>query len=435
MSVAPAVLAAVREHLIALDAAPEPAAVLAALRAQGEVMSAAGLATLVTDLRAELAGAGPLEPLLIEPGITDVLVNGPREVWCDRGAGLERSGIHFVDEASVRRLAQRLAMRAGRRLDEAAPFVDAQLPSGVRLHAVIPPIAEATHISLRVPGSRHLSLGDLLRQGGLGEPARWWLTALIRARVSLLITGGTGSGKTTLLSALLGCVGPGERIVIVEDAPELNPSHDHVVRLCGRPPNVEGAGAVTLTDLCRQALRMRPDRLIVGEVRGREVIDLLTALNTGHEGGAATVHANSAADAPARIAALALAAGLDRPAAHTYLLTGVGAIVHVLRTRQGDGTILRRPHGIDVLVAGATPDCAEVLPAVRFLPHTSVGGESRDGMTGAVAAGAVGAGAPGEAAAGDGAAGVDRLLTEAGDPPAIRRGPGFTRLLTLLGSP
>jgi len=358
----------VREHLIAEDADPEPASVLAALRSRGTVLSSAALAALVTCLRAELLGAGPLDPLLAEPEVTDVLVNGPEQVWYDRGEGLVPTGVRFPDEASLRQLAVRLAARAGRRLDEAVPFVDGHLAGGVRLHAVIPPVATATHLSLRIPSRRGFTLAGLLHGSGLPAAATDWLTALIHARVSFLISGGTGSGKTTLLSALLGCVPAGERIVIVEDAPELAPDHDHVVRLSGRPANVEGAGAVTLADLCRHALRMRPDRLIVGEVRGREVIDLLTAVNTGHDGGAATVHANSAADVPARIATLALAAGLDRRAACAYLLTGISAVVHVVRERTAEGAGRRRPVGIAILQPGPRPDTITVVPAVHFHP-------------------------------------------------------------------
>ncbi|BBJ42666.1 hypothetical protein SSPO_053840 [Streptomyces antimycoticus] len=204
----------------------------------------------------------------------------------DRGSGLERTTVTFVDTAAVRRLAQRLAAVAGRRLDDARPWVDARLPDGTRLHAVLPPVAVgSTCLSLRVVRPRAFSLAELEAAGTVPPGGAHLLRAMLDARLSYLISGGTGSGKTTLLSTLLGLVGPQERIVLAEDSAELRPDHPHVVRLETRPANQEGRGQVTLRDLVRQALRMRPDRLVVGEVRGAEVTDLLGALNTGHEGG------------------------------------------------------------------------------------------------------------------------------------------------------
>ncbi|CAM5674721.1 hypothetical protein SALBM311S_00132 [Streptomyces alboniger] len=213
---------------------------------------------------------------------------------------LELTAVSFTDAAAVRRLAQRLAAVAGRRLDDARPWVDARLPDGTRLHAVLPPVAVGCAcLSLRVVRPRAFTLDELVAAGTVPPGGDRVLRALIDARLSFLISGGTGSGKTTLLSALLGLVGPDERIVLAEDSAELRPEHPHVVRLESRPANQEGAGLVTLQDLVRQALRMRPDRLVVGEVRGPEVVHLLAALNTGHEGGCGTVHANAAADVPA----------------------------------------------------------------------------------------------------------------------------------------
>ena len=239
-----------------------------------------------------------------------MLVNGAEHVYLDRGPGLELTGVRFPDEESVRRLAQRLAALGGRRLDDATPYVDLRLPDGTRFHAVLAPLARpGTVISLRVPRRQGFTLDELVGHGTLDEATAELLDAIVAARLAFLVSGGTGSGKTTLLAALLARVGPGERLVVVEDASELRPDHPHVVALEGRPANLEGAGAVEVRTLVRQALRMRPDRLVVGEVRGAEIVDLLAALNTGHEGGCGTLHANSAIDVPARVEALALAAG------------------------------------------------------------------------------------------------------------------------------
>lgn len=333
----------VRDRLVADGVGPSPAELARALRSEGVVVGDRGVLALVDGLRDELAGAGPLEPLLRMPTVTDVLVNGPDEVWIDGEAGLERMPISFADDAAVRRLAQRLASQAGRRLDDAHPFVDARLPDGTRLHAVLPPIAVgATVLSLRVPRRQARSLADLHALGAISDAMTESLARLVRERRAFLVTGGTGTGKTTLLAAMLACVPDDERIVIVEDAAELRPSHPHCVTLQSRLPNIEGAGAVSMRDLIRQSLRMRPDRLVIGEVRGAEVIDLLTALNTGHEGGCGTLHANSASDVPARLEALALAAGVPRDALHALAGAGLDAVVHL--DRDGDGR--RRVRGI-----------------------------------------------------------------------------------------
>ena len=256
-------------------AMPTAADVAAAVRAERGVIGDTEVLTLADRLRAELVGAGPLEPLLRDPEVTDVLVNGPDEVWLDAGSGLVRVPVRFPDETALRRLAQRLAAVAGRRLDDAAPYADARLPGGVRLHAVLPPIAAGgTCLSLRLPRRRAFTLDELIGAGTIPAVGADLLSGLVAARVAFLITGGTGSGKTTLLSSMLSMADPGERLVLVEDSAELRPEHPHVVRLESRPPNVEGAGGVTLHDLVRQALRMRPDRLVVGEVRGKEVVVL-----------------------------------------------------------------------------------------------------------------------------------------------------------------
>lgn len=363
---------AVRARLLGAGTTPTAAQVAAALRAEGRTLGDTEVLSLADEVRADLVGAGPLEPLLHDPGVTDVMVNGPGEVWVDAGDGLRLTQVRFTGEPAVRRLAQRLAALAGRRLDDTAPYADARLPGGVRLHAVLPPIASAgTTVSLRLPRRRAFTLDELVSAGTVPAAGAALLGGLVAARVAFLVTGGTGSGKTTILSSLLSLADPGERLILVEDSAELRPSHPHVVGLEARPPNVEGAGGVTLHDLVRQALRMRPDRLVVGEVRGREVVDLLAALNTGHEGGCATVHANAPADVPARLEALACAAGLSRDAVHSQLAAALDVVIHLLREpgsgrrRVSEICVFERRH--DGLV--------EVVPALWFAP----GGQLTEG--------------------------------------------------------
>jgi pilus assembly protein CpaF len=291
-----------------------------------------------------------------------VLVNGADQVWIDRGAGLERTGISFPDDSSVRRLAQRLAAAGGRRLDDASPYVDLRLPDGTRFHAVLAPLSRpGTVLSLRVPRQRVFTMAELVAAGAVPEAGVGLLESVVRRRLAVLISGGTGSGKTTLLNALLSMADAEERLVLVEDASELRPEHAHVVALEARPANIEGAGEVTLRTLVRQALRMRPDRLVVGEVRGAEVVDMLAAMNTGHEGGCATVHANSAADVPSRIEGLAMAAGLSREAAHSQLSSAVDVVIHLGR----DVDRMRRVREIGV-VTRAPDGHVEVATGVAF---------------------------------------------------------------------
>jgi pilus assembly protein CpaF len=332
----------VRSRLAAEGGEITQAAVAAAVRAEaGGVASDLDVLAALRVLRQEFVGAGPLDQLLRDPRTTDVLVCGPGAVWVDRGGGLEPTGIRFPDDAAVRRLAQRLAIAAGRRLDDASPYVDGWVPdAGVRLHAVLPPVAvDGTCLSLRVLRPAAHDLATLRRIGSVDATGEALLRAVLTARLAMLVSGGTGIGKTTILAALLSAVDPRERIVCVEDAEELRPRHPHVVRLVARPANIEGAGGVALRDLVRQALRMRPDRLVVGEVRGAEVCDLLAALNTGHDGGAGTVHANSAREVPARMEALAAAGGLPRDALHSQLAAAVQVVLHMRRTSSG-GRIL-----------------------------------------------------------------------------------------------
>ena len=340
--------------------APTLGLVAQVLDDEAVVLGEAGALLARTELAARVLGAGPLEPLLADPQVTDVLVNSGSGVWVDRGDGLSRTDCQVGDEAAVRRLAVRLAGIAGRRLDDTCPYVDGLLPGGVRLHAVLPPIAvEGSHISLRVPRQMAPSLVELGRWGMFGAGWLRVLQALVRRRCSFVVTGGTGSGKTTLLGALLGEVDVRERLVIVEDVRELAVLHPHVVRLQSRPANVEGRGEIGLTALVRQSLRMRPDRLVVGEVRGAEVREMLAALNTGHEGGCGTVHANTAADVVARFEALGALAGLDPMAVHSQLLSAVQVVVHLRRSsgRRFVDTVAvlsRRPDGRPVVRSALT---------------------------------------------------------------------------------
>ncbi len=326
----------VRGRLAELGGEPTPAKVADALRFEGRLIGDAAVLEVVDALRRDTVGAGPLDELLHRDGVTDVLVNGPDEVYVDSGRGLVLTDVRFPDDAAVRRLAQRLASTAGRRLDDASPYVDVRLTDGTRFHAVLAPVARpGTCLSLRVPARTVMTVDDLVTAGAMTPTAAEVLLDLVAARIAFVVSGGTGSGKTTLLAALLSRVAPYERIVIVEDASELRPDHPHVVSLEARQPNIEGAGEIPLRQLVREALRMRPDRLVVGEVRGAEVVDLLAALNTGHEGGCSTVHANAAADVPARFEALAGAAGLSRAAVHAQLAAALQAIVHLRRERDG----------------------------------------------------------------------------------------------------
>lgn len=287
--------------------------------------------------------------LLDDPRTTDVLVNGTGAVWVDRGQGVQPAGVSLADARSTRRLAVRLAALSGQRLDESCPFVDGLLPGGVRLHALLPPLVEdGPHISLRVPRRSVPDLPDLQRWGMVDDTGAQVLRCVVASRSSFVVTGGTGSGKTTLLAAMLGLVDDRERIVVVEDVRELRVDHPHVVHLQGRANNVEGRGQVTLTTLVRQSLRMRPDRVVVGEVRGAEVRELLTALNTGHEGGAGTLHANAARDVVSRFEALGALGEMSPVAVHAQLASAIQVVLHVHRA---DVRFLR-----EVAVLQATQD-------------------------------------------------------------------------------
>ncbi|MFC8731421.1 TadA family conjugal transfer-associated ATPase [Luteimicrobium sp. NPDC057192] len=303
-----------------------------ALRRSGWVVGSDALSGLARLVRAELVGAGPVQPLLDDPQVTDVLVNPDGAVWLDRGAGLERWAHRLDGPGAVRALAVRLAAASGARLDDQQPTVDSRLPDGTRLHAVVAPLCEAgAAISLRTHRPRSFTLDELVARSAL--PPAWTpvLAGLVERRANLLVSGATGTGKTTLLAALLGLVPSSERVVCVEEARELAPGHPHVLHLCTRRANVEGSGGVGLDELVRNALRMRPDRIVLGECRGVEVRDVLLALNTGHDGGMATVHANTAADVPARLEALAALAGLSRDAVAAQAASALDVVVHLRR--------------------------------------------------------------------------------------------------------
>ncbi|MFJ5540728.1 TadA family conjugal transfer-associated ATPase [Micromonospora chalcea] len=352
----PGELAVRVRHRFAAEATPvTPAAIVSAVRAEPAtaVLGDTTLLRIADRVHDDLIGAGPLAPLLADPQVTDVLVNGVR-VWVDRGQGLRQVAVPLGTLDDVRRLAQRLTAAAGRRLDDAAPYADARLPDGTRLHAVLPPVAtDGPYLSLRTFRQRPFTLDELVDRGTVDRPVAPLLAALVAARLAYLVSGGTGSGKTTLLNTLLGLVPGTERIVLVEDAAELRPVHPHVIGLQARTANVEGAGAVGLGDLVRQALRMRPDRLVVGECRGAEVVDLLAALNTGHDGGAGTLHANAPADVPARLEALGMLGGLPRLALHAQVAAALQVVLQLRRTGEGrvlDSIGLLLPDGPDRVV-------------------------------------------------------------------------------------
>ena len=277
------------------------------------------------------AAFGPLRELVGEGAVTDVLVNGG-EVWADRGEGTVRQSSIDLRPEESRALATRLIALAGRHVDEATPCMDARLGDGIRVHVVLPPVAvDGVQLSIRLPAVRPLGMAQLAALGCFPDGVRGRLEALVASRANILISGGTGTGKTTLLSAMLALAGPRERLVVIEDVAEARIVHPHVIRLETRQANLEGAGLIDLARLVREALRMRPDRLVLGECRGAEVRELLAALNTGHDGGLGTVHANSLEDVPARLEALGALAGLEPVALARQAVSAIDAVVHLER--------------------------------------------------------------------------------------------------------
>ena len=359
-------VAGVRERLARLGGRPTHEQVVDALRASDLVLGSTALDEMVREVRAELLGAGPLQRLLDDESVTDVLVNSPTEIWVDAGRGLRRTGLTLDGHEAVRELAVRLAAAGGQRLDDSSPTVDARLPDGTRLHAVLAPICtDGAVISLRVLRSQSFTLAELVNAWMI--PPAWEpvLRAIVTERASFLVSGATGTGKTTLLAALLSVVDPAERIVTIEEARELAPTHPHVVPLAARRANVEGTGAVDLADLVRNALRMRPDRIVLGECRGAEVRDVLTALNTGHSGGCATLHANTAADVPARLEALAALAGMTRESLAAQALSALDAVIHLRRVPAADGERRRFVGEIGVVRRSAEGELV-VRPALTW---------------------------------------------------------------------
>jgi pilus assembly protein CpaF len=352
-----ALLETVRESVMA-EAGPVTASrVAAAVQATGRLLGTAGSLAAVERISAELNGLGPLQELTRDVQVTDIFVNAPDSVWIDRGRGIEPAGISFGGEAQIRALASRLVAAGGRRLDDGSPCVDVRLEGGYRVHAVLPPISTAgTLLSVRIQREQVFSMDELRSGGMFGKLMQEVLERVVDHRLSFLISGATGSGKTTLLSTLLGLCSPAERLVLIEDASELNPVHPHIVSLESRHGNLEGGGEVDLGELVRQALRMRPDRLVVGECRGSEVRELLTAMNTGHTGGGGTIHANTAVAVPARLTALGALAGMGPDAVRLQAASALDLVVHVERSRQGRhvacvGLVQDGPGGLAVVPA------------------------------------------------------------------------------------
>jgi len=303
-----------------------------------DLFTAAERERIVQEVVDEAFGLGPLEPLMKDPTIADILINGPQEIYVERHGRLEPAAVRFDSDQHLREVVQRIVGRVGRRVDEASPLVDARLPDGSRVNAVLGPVAlDGTLVSIRRTAARPLALSDLAAAGALAPEMAEFLAAAVRARVNVVVSGGTGSGKTTLLNALSAFITDGERVVTIEDAAELRLQRRHVARMETRPPNVEGVGAVTTRDLVRNSLRMRPDRIIVGECRGPEALDMLQAMNTGHDGSMTTLHANDTHDALGRLEVMVGTAGLELPiwAIRRQVASAVQLIVQVARLSGG----------------------------------------------------------------------------------------------------
>lgn len=297
---------------------------------------------LAQELIDEMVGFGPLEELLRDNAITDILINGPKHVYVERGGQLEEAPVRFADNEQLVRIVQRIAGRVGRRIDESSPTVDARLPDGSRFHAVISPIAlDGALVSVRRFASHAITAEQFVSSGGMSEEMMAFLQAAIHARLNMVIAGGTGSGKTTLLNMLSGYISPKERIVTIEDAAELRLRQPHVARMETRCENIEGKGLVSTRDLVRNALRMRPDRIIVGECRGEEVFDMLQAMNTGHDGSLTTIHANSAEDTISRLEMLLGLAQDNLPMWYIrqQIASSIDLVVHVKRLASGRRTV------------------------------------------------------------------------------------------------
>src|ERR671938_1009392 len=290
------------------------------------------------EIAADILGHGPLERLLADDSVTEIMVNGAYEIWVERQGRLYQTTVRFNDESHLRRIINKMVAQVGRRIDESSPMVDARLPDGSRVNAVIPPLSlSGPLVTIRKFSNKRLDLNELIRLGTLSEETVDFLQRCILAQLNILISGGTGTGKTTLLNALSQAVSDAERIVTIEDAAELQLKQQHVLRLEGRPKNIEGQGEITIRDLVRNALRMRPDRIIVGEVRGPEALDMLQAMNTGHDGSLCTVHSNSPRDALSRIETMVMMAGFELPlrAIRQQIASALGLSVQLERLEDG----------------------------------------------------------------------------------------------------
>jgi pilus assembly protein CpaF len=298
---------------------------------------------LAVALSDDILGYGPLERLLADDSVTEIMVNGPHEVWLERNGRLQKTAVLFSDESHLRRVINKMVAEVGRRIDESSPMVDARMPDGSRINAVIPPLSlSGSLLTIRKFGSERLHVDDLIRLGTLTPETAELLERCVEARLNVLISGGTGSGKTTLLNALSTAIPDSERIVTIEDAAELRLAQRHVLRLECRPSNIEDGGEVTIRDLVRNSLRMRPDRIIVGEVRGAEALDMLQALNTGHDGSLSTIHANTARDALARVETMVLMAGYDLPllAVRQQVTSALDLIIQLERMHDGSRRVV-----------------------------------------------------------------------------------------------
>src|SRR5215831_33562 len=299
---------------------------------------------LVVEIEHETFGLGPIEPLMQDPTVSDILVNGAQEIYVERQGKLERTRVTFRDDAHLLRVIDRIVSAVGRRIDESSPMVDARLPDGSRVNAIIPPLAlDGPVLSIRRFSKDPFRMADMIAFGTVTPALSEILRATVQARLNILVSGGTGAGKTTMLNVLSNAIPNTERIVTIEDSAELQLQQDHVVRLETRPANIEGQGAVAQRDLVRNALRMRPDRIVVGEVRGAEVLDMLQAMNTGHDGSLSTVHANSTRDALSRIETMVLMSGLSLPvrAMRDYVASALDLVVHLARLSDGTRKVIR----------------------------------------------------------------------------------------------
>jgi pilus assembly protein CpaF len=298
---------------------------------------------LAREISDDVFGYGPLEQLIGDQTISEIMVNGHRQIWIERDGLLALTELHFSDDAQLRRIINKMVAQVGRRIDESQPMVDARLPDGSRVNAVLPPLSlTGPLLTIRRFGNERLGLDDLVRKGTLTPETSELLARCVEARLNILISGGTGAGKTTLLNALSGAIPDSERIITIEDAAELKLAQRHVLQLECRPKNIEGGGEVTIRDLVRNSLRMRPDRIVVGEVRGAEALDMLQALNTGHDGSLSTLHANSPRDALARVETMVLMAGYDLPirAIRQQITSALDAVIHLARMHDGSRRIV-----------------------------------------------------------------------------------------------